>query len=368
MGPDADQRVLRRTHARREDGLRADEARAADRGRPPVHEHVHLRVGVVRDRHPAPSRERGRRARAEVHLSGLEARAAVVRLAPGDERRAVGAGVEAIERMVGDDEHAARLVDREGIADRLAIQRDGDDRAARGIYGAHDAVHADEPDAPVPVGQRGDDAVTDRDHRRHVVHPDDREARPERRRRLADDPDLPVGGRDHGPVELIEIEVPAAGEVTERRGAGRRRAGRQRHHGLGRERLRVDEDELGALDADANGHDAPRAVERERAALRALERRASLRRAAERPGRDVRVRHVGVVVDVAPAVRRHERMLRDPWRRDAAGHRGRAEERRDRVRLRALGDRGGWHVGRRGPRQDDDDEDERAAHHASGYS
>ena len=44
-------------------------------------------------------------------------------LAPGDRRRARRGGVEPVQRLVGDDEDAAGLVDRERVADRLARGR-----------------------------------------------------------------------------------------------------------------------------------------------------------------------------------------------------------------------------------------------------
>src|SRR5436190_637743 len=72
----------------------------------------------------------------------------------------------------------------------------------------------------------------------------------------------------------------------------------------------AEQHELRVLDADADSDDPPGLVERDRRALGALERGSSLHVAPERARARVGVRLVGVVVDVAPAVRRHEGVRR----------------------------------------------------------
>src|SRR5262249_10729343 len=161
--------------------------------------------------------------------------------------------------------------------------------------------------------------------------------------RLRDHPDLPVVRRYDDAVELVEVEVATAGEVAEDLSAAR--AWWKREDGLDAECRRVEPEEPRPVDADADGHDAARRVEGERRAFRAEERRDLQGRATERAGTGVRVGLVRVVVDVAPPVRSHERVL---WYgRAANGSRGggSAEVRRH-VRVRILRDRDGDGRGR----------------------
>ena len=82
---------------------------------------------------------------------------------------------------------------------------------------------------------------------------------------LAHDEDVAVAGGDHRAIVVVEIEVAAAAEVLERVGA--RAARRQVHLGEDLQRFRVEHREDGPVEADANGHEAPQAIERDRGAL-----------------------------------------------------------------------------------------------------
>ena len=285
---------------------------------------MHLRVGVVGDGDPACAHERRRRPRAEVRLPRLEPRAAVVLLAPGDHRLAHRARGEAVQGVIGDDEHAPRLVDRERIADRLAGEAHRLHGAAVGVDGADERVHGDEPEEPAPVGQARDDPLGRLDDGGEIVHAHQLEGGPERRGRLAHHPDLVAVGRDDGAVLVVEVEVAAAREVAEH-AAAPRRARRERKDGEQVERRRVEHREPRPLEADADGDDPAGGVEGERCALGVLLRRENLGAAAERPAAHVGVGLVGVVVDVAASVGRHEGVLGN----DGCGHRARRGGRAD---------------------------------------
>ena len=247
--------------------------------------------------------------------------------------------------MIRHDEHAPRLVHREGVADRLAGEAHARDLAAVRLDGADEAVHRHEPESPRPVGQRGDDALGDRHHSREVVHADELEAGPRRTIGLAHDPDLSVIRRGHHPVELVEVEVAAPREIAEHGAAAGAR--RERKGGLGVEGLGVDHGQHRSLDADADGDHPPLAVEGEGAAFGVLQGRPGLRRAAERAGPDVGIGLVRVVVDVAAIVRGHERMAGHAERVHAPRHRRRTDEGGHRIGSRILGDRDGRLAGDR---------------------
>src|SRR5207248_2047582 len=104
---------------------------------------------------------------------------------------------------------------REGVADRLGEVAGLDGPAAR-IDGADEAVGGGEPDPSAPVGQRRDDLIAGGHQRAEVVGAFQRERGTCRPARLADDPDLIVGGGNDGAVTLVEVEVTAAGELRER--------------------------------------------------------------------------------------------------------------------------------------------------------
>ena len=170
--PGADQRLVGRPGAGREDRLLADDAvalAAAALALAPVdgevgaaaHDHDLHRVGVVGDRDVVAPQERRRRPRAGVRLARLRDPVVVVADAPRLVHAAL-AGVEAVQRPVGDDEHAARVVDRERVRDPLA-EAARDDPARAGLDPADHALRRREPDPPVPVGKRGDDPVALRD-------------------------------------------------------------------------------------------------------------------------------------------------------------------------------------------------------------
>ena len=146
-------------------------------------------------------------------------------------------------------------------------------------------VRADEPDPPVPVGQRGVDAC--RLHRARrltrycVDKPEPGLVRPPTTRMR------PVGGRDHGAVPVVEVEVAAAGEVREEGEvadpAQRQVVGRQ-----GLERGRVEQHQPGALKPDARDQDLAAASEGRGRRSRRPGRSNSLRfpaRVAHPPGR-----------------------------------------------------------------------------------
>ena len=148
------------------------------------------------------------------------------------------------------------------------------------------------------------------------------------------------GGRDNRPVLVVEVEVAATGEVGEGTTAARD-ARREREERESVEGVRVDQLELRPIEPDAHGHETSLGVERGGRALAAEERRGALHRVAERTGLRVAVGHVGVVVQVAAAVRRHERVLRrgGPAYRVRLG--GRADEHRQRGGIGAFGDGNG---------------------------
>ena len=177
----------------------------------------------------------------------------------------------------------ARVVDAHGAASRV----DGADDAARG----------DEPEAAGPVGQRGDDPVV---RAAPAVESTSRSSSKPGVGRLRDDEQVPVGGRQHRAVAVVEVEVAAAGEVVERAGARRRggRGGRSNDASV-LERPRVHQRQHRAVEPDADRHDPPARVERHRRALAPLEHRRAAHLVAERPGARIGVGHVRVVVDVA---------------------------------------------------------------------
>ena len=144
-----------------------------------------------------------------------------------------------------------------------------------------------------------------------------------------------VGGRDHRLVALVEVEIAAARKVGEWI-AGAWAARRERHHRQQVERVGIEHRQARPFEPDADRHDPALAVERQRPALRALEGGAGFHAVAERPRPEVRVGHVGVVVQVAPPVRSHERVLGHRWRGYAAGLRGRADECRHRGEVRRI--------------------------------
>ena len=130
-------------------------------------------------------------------------------------------------------------------------------------------------------------------------------------------------------------------------------ARRQVERGQQREGLRVHQHEARVLDADADGDDPPGAVERDRRALGPQERGGALHRAPERARTGVGVGLVGVVVDVAAPVRRHERVARHGGRLHGLGLVRRTDERRDAAGLGAFRDRHGGDGGERRGREDE---------------
>ena len=280
-----DQRVVGGARPGLEDRLRADQARSGHRLCPLVDDHLH-RVGVVGDRHVVGAHHVGRGPRAGTGLTRLVDAGVRIHLAPRDGRRAAGAGVEPVERGVGDDVHAARLVHREGVRD-LLTEVESADRAGGRVDRPDDTLLRDEPQPPRPVRQHREELVVDRRHAAQVVVALEREPGAERPGRLADHPDVPVVGRDHRAVEVVEVEVAAAGEVVERV-AGARLTRRQRELREHVERVGVEHHEPRALQPHADRHDPARAVERHGGALGDLEGGQPLhvaRRAARGPRR-----------------------------------------------------------------------------------
>ena len=328
---------------------------------------MHLGIRVVGDGDVAAAHEGGRRAGPEVRLARLEPRAAIVLLAPRNDRFTPCSRIEAVEGVVRHDEYTPRLVDREGVADRFGRELQARDLSAVRLHGADEAVHRHEPESPRPVGQRGDDALGDRHHSREVVHADELEAGPRRTIGLAHDPDLSVIRRGHHPVELVEVEVAASREIAEHGAAPAAGPRREREGGLRVEGLGIDHGQHRSLDTDTDGDHPPLAVERQGATLGVLQGRADLGRAAERSRPDVGVGLVRIVVDVAPPVRGHERVLGHAERAHALRHRRRTDEGGYRIGSRILGDRDGRLAGDR-PRRESQGGERRANRnvHAAG--
>ena len=212
--------------------------------------------------------------------------------------------LQAIESGVGDDVDGALLVDREGVPDLLAQVLRVDHPRARRDPPDH-SVHRDEPDPPLPVGQRRDHPVVRGNDPVQVIVLDHLEVR---LLGLGDHQDVPLGRRHDGPVLIVEIEIPAAREVRERIPSGvelawRQLVRRQRHEGV-----RIEQGEDRPLEPDADRHEPALGVERDRRALVQEVARVG-GRFAKRALDRVRVRLISVDVDVRLAVRRHERML-----------------------------------------------------------
>ena len=168
---------------------------------------------------------------------------------------------------------------------------------------ADQATAGDEPEQPLPVGQHRDDPVAGGDLRAQVVVAVDGEARPAR---VGDDEHVAVVRRDHRPVVLVEVEVAAAREVGERvaarcsdcgaagawRPARRGCAGRAAPAPAGRARRRRSRSAPGESKV-IEPHSRANSAEGSEPSPSGPESR-------------VGVGHVGVVVDVAAPVRRHE--------------------------------------------------------------
>ncbi len=300
------------------------------------YEHVHPGVGVVGDGHVPPSHQRGGGPRALADLAGLLARATIVGLPPRHPRCSLRIRVEPIQGVVGDDEHPTRIVDRERVRDGLTFESQRADLSVLGVHRAHHTSGGDEPQQPVPVRKDGDDPVAEGNGPRQVVAADHLQARSERSPGRADHQDPAVVGGDHGTVVVVEVEVPATREVGEHRGANL--PGRQREHRLGGQGMRVHQHQSRTLHPDADRQDPPLSVERHRCALGHVERRLNHHVPAERSGAGVRVGHVGIAVDVAAPVGRHERVLRHPRGPDRLRVCGSAEERLRRIRAGVLRD------------------------------
>jgi hypothetical protein len=120
----------------------------------PAHHHdLHSRR-VVGDREVRLAHDRRGGSRARIELSRFLDAHVLVALAPADLGRARALGVEAVLRPIGDHEHAAAVVDRERVADRLAGAVRAEHAAAPSIERADDAAPAaDEPQPPAPVRQ-----------------------------------------------------------------------------------------------------------------------------------------------------------------------------------------------------------------------
>ena len=322
-----DQAVLVRALTCREDRLTAQRPTTRPLLPPSEHDHVHAGIGVVgdRDRPPAargrpPDQRRGGAA-ALAHLSRLGAYAAVVALPPGD-RRTPATHVEAVERVRGDDEDAAGLVHGEAVGDRLAgAEVPAADGAGRGDV-PDDAGDRDEPDPTAPVRQGALDARP-AGHSAQVDVAHGTEA-PALRSVLGDRQQV-AGERGHdGAVPVVEVEVAAAGEVVE--GERPRSTRRQLLGGQRRQRRGVQHPQGRALRGDADGDDAAAAVEGDRCALGREQGAGDLRVAPQWSRTVVGVGLVGVVVDVAATVGRHERVPGDPLRAVGPRARGMAGE------------------------------------------
>ena len=133
-----------------EHGLRAHQAAAADGAGALEHDDVH-RIGVVGDRDVVAAHQGRRRARALLRLAGLGNPDVGVRGSPRDRRCPVSGRVEPVEGAVGDDVHAAGLVDRERVADRL-VRGMRLHRTRAGVDRAHEALGRREPQPARPVG------------------------------------------------------------------------------------------------------------------------------------------------------------------------------------------------------------------------
>ena len=161
--------------------------------------------------------------------------ATVVTLPPGDRGADRARCVEAVHRLLGHDEDAAALVDREGVADLLRLTRVGRrmlrghqlDRHARpsrsGSRCRRCPAVVTNQRLPLPVGKRRLDGFACRSWA-PGCRPCECDRRP---RGVADreDGDPAVDRRHHCPVVAVEVEVPAA---TERRRCSRRRSATRR--------------------------------------------------------------------------------------------------------------------------------------------
>ena len=113
-------------------------------------------------------------------------------------------------------------------------------------------------------------------------------------------------------ILIVQVEVAAAGEVGKGVATpGVHHARGQRHRRQQLEGIRVEHHQPGPVHADTDRDDSPGSVEDDRRALRDQEGRATLHVRPERPRGRIGVGHIRVVVDVAAAVRRHERVRRD---------------------------------------------------------
>ena len=176
--------------------------------------------------------------------------------------------------------------------------------AGAGIDRADDSLLRDEPQPARPVGEHREELVVDGRHAAQVVVALELEPGAERAGRLAHHPDVAVRGRDHRAVEVVEVEVAAAGEVVERVGGAQAGAGgsgcsASRSSVCGSNITRRGPSTPTQMDTIrpcwsnvTDAHSAPWNVEM------------PLHVAAERAREGVRPGHVGVVVDVAAPVRR----------------------------------------------------------------